>query len=214
MQSYTEFRCNTINYCGSFLCYIACSIATRATASPVHSSHSRSKPMLQHLLYIPFFAQSGIGPKLTAMLSRLCPVVRRQVSAHTRSLIYVTRLTVTLSPAALIPVYIPCSGSHSLDLVMHSTLGCVFQVKYFYSNKYEWSMSRNIKYHMGTKYIAERNSKVSRVSLTFLTTSLLRSCCTQFLYWSLPHSYTLSHLSHGQTSGSVHTHAPHAVSLV
>ena len=107
MTSYTDFRYNSINCCGSLPCYSACSIVTHATVSLVHAhkgAYGFSPTFLTYILLHFSHTHSGVGPNLMAMLSRVCPMVGPQVSAYTCSMCCVSCLAVTLSPATLVPM--------------------------------------------------------------------------------------------------------------
>ena len=57
------------------------------------------------------------GPNLMATPSCVCTMVGPWVSAYTRSLCCVSHIATNLSPAALLSVYLLCSGSHGLNLL-------------------------------------------------------------------------------------------------
>ena len=144
MRSYTDCRCNTVNYCGSFPRYSECSIATRATASPMHSLQSRLGPMRQHLQYFPCVYTVTIFPRTVWYWSKphsyvLPPLSCGQTSGQCTHMLLAMCLLFNRNSQSSCThsLYLPPSGSHSLDLVTRSISGCVFRVKYFYKNKYE-----------------------------------------------------------------------------
>ena len=108
MLSYTDLRYININCCGSVPCYSTCSIVTHATASIVHALKV-AYGLFPHTVWC------RSPPHGYALL--LFSVVGPQVSAYTHSTHCVSCLAASLSPAALIPLYLPHSGSRGLDLI-------------------------------------------------------------------------------------------------
>ena len=108
----------------AFMCNIA---KTTVVASSENHDHAMVSPYVSSNSICCVISKLCfcIGPNSMAMLSCACPLIRHRVSAYMCFLCCVFLIALALSLAALVPMYLPRSVSHGLNLLSIQLSTCL-----------------------------------------------------------------------------------------